>query len=131
MEITGIKAIRIVTTDPQEFEKTRDFYRGLLGKREKLAFGGPKDVHQGAFFEVGGIDLVVTREADVTPEAKIKQGPAWICFKTDEPESTLSQARDRGTSLPNEVVNTSFGTQGFFVNDPTGLAVYVGTPWQS
>lgn len=129
MSISGIKAFRIVVKDANEFEKARDFYRQILGKDEKVAFGNATDIHQAAFFDVGGIDLIVTRETEATPEANIQQGPAWICFKADDPEKALADANKRGAKIENQVVDTSFGTRAFFVNDPSGLAVYVGTPW--
>lgn len=98
----------------------------LLKKRKNIV-----KPDQTAFFEISGIDIVITREESVTPEAKTDQGEAFICFKTDQPNETLAEARNRGTKLPNNVVKTSFGTEGFFTNDPAGLAIYVGTPWQS
>lgn len=124
-------AIRIVVSNSVEFDVTRDFYRRLLGRDEDGSFGDSQSVQQAAFFRLGNVELIVTRELDATPEARIRQGPVWLCFRTENPDSAFADARARDAALPHEPVNTSFGTRGFFANDPMGLPVYVGTAWQS
>ena len=128
-DITGLHAVRIVAADINEFERTVLFYERLIGDEPFRRFGGPGAVHSAAFFQVGVTQLIVTLEPDVTPEAEIEQGPVWLCFRTDDPDQTLDAARSRDAELPNSAVSTSFGTRAFYANDPTGLAVYVGTGW--
>ncbi|MEZ6187038.1 MAG: VOC family protein [Planctomycetota bacterium] len=129
-EIEKFLAVRVVCATPEKFEEAVRFYRGLLGRDEGLRFGQPGDVQQGAFFSLGDAQLIVTCE-EVTPEAAVEQGAAWLCFHSQDPEQLLADARGRGAALPNDVVDTSFGTRGFFANEPTGLPIYVGTPWSA
>ena len=129
-EIEKFLAVRVVCETPAKFEETVAYYRGLLGRDEALRFGEPGDPQLGAFFQVGDAQLIVTCE-EVTPEAKVEQGAAWLCFHSEDPRALLEAARARGTPLPNEVVATSFGTEGFFANEPNGLPLYVGTPWST
>ena len=128
-DITGLHAVRIVTGDLDQFERTATFYQRLLGVEPFRQFGGPGALHSAAFFQVGATQLIVTLEPVVTTEAEVDQGPVWLCFKTNDPEPTLDAARARRAELPNDVVRTSFGTRAFYANDPAGLAVYVGTGW--
>ena len=71
------------------------------------------------------------REAEPTPESKVKQGPVWLCFRTPNPKVAHSGALSRGANLPSPPVPTSFGSEAFFANDPMGLPIYVGTAWRS
>ncbi len=89
-------AVRIVTTDAAEFAETRDFYRRLLGREEDGGLGDGTSVHQAAFFRLSNVELIVTREQDATPEAKINKGNVWLCFRTDDPDSAFAAARARG-----------------------------------
>jgi hypothetical protein len=128
-DIIGLQAVRVVAEDLDEFERTAGFYERLLGLEPFRRFGGADAVHSAAFFRVGDVQLIVTLEPTVTPEAAIRQAPVWLCFKTNDPNEALEAARSREAAVPNDVVSTSFGTRAFYANDPGGLAVYVGTGW--
>lgn len=129
--VEGLLAVRVVTDTPERFERTRDFYRALLGRTETGGFGDASSAQQAAFFQLGPIELIVTREDEPTPESKVEQGPVWLCFRASDPKDAHGAALSRGADLPNPPVATSFGSEAFFANDPMGLPVYVGTPWKS
>ncbi len=128
-EIDDLYAVRVVTRDANEHVRTVRFYESLLGCAPFRQFGDDRSMHQAAFFALGDIQLIVTREDEPTPEAAIRQGPVWLCFKTADPDEALAAANRRGAALDTEPVTTSFGSRAFFSNDPAGLAVYVGTGW--
>ena len=126
-EIEGLYAVRVVTRDADEHVRTVRFYESLLGCAPFRQFGDDRSVHQAAFFAVGDVQLIVTREDEPTPEAAVHQGPVWLCFKATDPDAARDAANRRGAALAAEPVTTSFGSRAFFSNDPAGLAVYVGT----
>ncbi|MCU1353344.1 MAG: hypothetical protein JWM05_2553 [Acidimicrobiales bacterium] len=125
-DIDKLIAVRLIAEDYTTFERMVGFYTDLLGADPYLSFGDATAVHAGAFFHVGPVDLVLAFETEVTPEARIDQGPAWLCFGTGDPAAVAS-SRSIGLS---EVVDTSFGTRATFANDPGGFAVYVGSDWR-
>lgn len=128
-DIDRLYAVRVVTTDGDEFLRTARFYETLLGTSPFRQFGDERSAHQAAFFRIGDLELIVTREEEPTPEAGIRQGPVWLCFEAPDPDSAFAAARARGAAIASSPVETSFGTRAFFSNDPAGLAVYVGQGW--
>ncbi|MDQ6932917.1 MAG: hypothetical protein M3160_07050 [Candidatus Eremiobacteraeota bacterium] len=72
--------------------------------------------------------LLITFEPKGIDEANIGQRKVWLRFKSQTPDQVLQQARIQGVFLPNDVVAMRQGGRGFFAIDPTGNAVYFGTP---
>ncbi|MBC5829958.1 MAG: hypothetical protein GIW98_07185 [Candidatus Eremiobacteraeota bacterium] len=103
------------------------FTKGLLGE-VSLQVDAPNNDRFSAAFSVCLKTLLITFELKSIDEANIGQRRIWLRFKCETPDQVLQQARIRGVFLPNDVVAMRQGGRGFFATDPTGNAVYFGTP---
>ncbi len=88
-EIADLYAVRLVTKNSEEYTLTRRFYQALLDQEPFREFGDSKSLHEAAFFRLGGLELVVTREEEPTPESGIRQAPVWLCLRARRVSETL------------------------------------------
>ncbi len=107
-DITALIAIRVIT-EPNDaaFDRAVEYYATLLAQQPRGDNGSPQPVRH-ARFDIDGIELVVAKEPDVTHEADgVRQGPAWLCFATVDPDNTYERVTTAGVPISGQLTDTT------------------------
>ena len=104
----------------KDYQETIAFYRDglelpIVGGWDR----GPDD--KGTLFGAASGIIEVIRNPD--REAVEPPVGAWLLVEVDDVDESYQRAREKGLPIPQELINTAWGSRLFSISDPNGIKV--------